>query len=268
MQFWELFQWWNLIFTLPFGIGLLPLLMQAVGLAHSADGNHDIPGSHHLPSHGVQHLGDSGHSLNAHSHVASSSDPQVHPIAGPHAHSAIPKAPFTLLGFLGVGKVPIMLLFSIFCLLWGTTGLLANLVFSRVLRVPALYIWPSLCCAFVMAYVTTGKLSQRISRVIPEVESYGTNEESLVGHSARTAYELGAKAGSAFLLDDQQNRVQVRCRTHDGSTIPRGAEVLLLEYDAQSRIFTVVQLQREPQSSSAPSELKQPALQQQKSKLP
>jgi len=28
MQFWDLFQWWNLIFTLPFGIGLLPLLLQ------------------------------------------------------------------------------------------------------------------------------------------------------------------------------------------------------------------------------------------------
>jgi hypothetical protein len=266
MHFWELFQWWNLVFTLPFGIGLLPLLLQAAGIAHS--GHNVLAGSHHLPSHEVPHLGSSGHSFHAQGHVTSAPHAPAYSGATPESHAASPGSPFRLSGFLGFGKVPIMLLFSIFCLLWGTTGVLANLVFSHVLRIPALYVWPSLFCAFVTAYVATGKLSQRISRVFPEVESYGTDEELLVGHSARTAYELGPKPGSAFLLDEQQNRVQVRCRTHDGSTIPRGAEVLLLEYDAQSRIFTVVQLQREPQSSSSPSEVKQPALQQQKSKLP
>jgi len=67
----------------------------------------------------------------------------------------------------------------------------------------------------------------------------------LVGRIARAAYALDANPGSAFLLDDQQNRIQVRCRTHDGSVIPGGAELLLLEYDPPSRIFTVARLQRD-----------------------
>jgi hypothetical protein len=90
----------------------------------------------------------------------------------------------------------------------------------------------------------------------------------LVGRTAQAAYELGAKTGSAFLLDDQQNRIQVRCRTHDGSTIPRGAEVLLLEYDAKSRIFTVVRLQRETTPPSAPQKQSgRPVRPQQKMRL-
>jgi len=161
-----------------------------------------------------------------------------------------------------------MLVFSIFCLIWGVTGVLGNELFSLVLPLPALYVWPSTFCAFLVSYLTTGALTQRISRIMPDVETYGTDEECLVGRSARAAYDLGAKPGSAFLLDDQENRVQVRCRTHDGSTIPRGAEVLLLEYDPQSRIFTVALMQREATAPSEQSQpLQQPALHQEKMKL-
>jgi len=138
-----------------------------------------------------------------------------------------------------------MLILSIFCLIWGATGVAGNRVFSTFLRFPSLYVWPSMLCAFLVAYSATGVLARLISRLMPDTETYGTDEQLLVGRTAQAAYELSAKTGSAFLLDDQQNRIQVRCRTHDGSTIPRGAEVLLLEYDANSRIFTVVRFQRE-----------------------
>src|SRR5262249_8412356 len=84
MQFWDLFQWWNLIFTLPFGIGLLPLLLQAVGA---------VPFSHglgHLPHIGGSHL---PHHVAAHGHAPSAA-PAAHApahataTAGTHAHAA------------------------------------------------------------------------------------------------------------------------------------------------------------------------------------
>lgn len=252
MQFWDLFQWWNLIFTLPFGIGLLPMLLQAVGALHFGHG-----GPAHLPHAGGHDLPHVGH---AHVHVhaqghAPSTAPAAHgPAHAPatshtHAHAEAQQMQRGVLTLLGIGKVPIMLVFSIFCLIWGLTGVAGNQIFSKILRVPGLYVWPSALCAFLAAYFTTGGISQWISRMTPEIETYGTDEVLLVGRTAQAAYELSAKPGSAFLLDDQQNRVQVRCRTHDGSTIPRGAEVLLLEYDAKSRIFTVVQFEREIQST-------------------
>jgi hypothetical protein len=138
-----------------------------------------------------------------------------------------------------------MLVISIFCLIWGAAGVAANQIFAMVLRTPALYVWPSMICAFLIAYASTSGLSQLISRMMPQLETYGTEEELLVGRIARAAYQLDASPGSAFLLDDQQNRIQVRCRTHDGSVIPGGAELLLLEYDPASRIFTVARLQRD-----------------------
>jgi hypothetical protein len=147
-----------------------------------------------------------------------------------------------------------MLIFSIFCLIWGTSGVAGNQVFSKILRFPSFYVWPSMLCAFLVAYSATGGLSRWISRLMPDTETYGTDEQLLVGRTAQAAYEVSAKTGSAFLLDDQQNRIQVRCRTHDGSTIPRGAEVLLLEYEAKSRIFTVVRFQRETPPDSVPQQ--------------
>lgn len=267
MQFWDLFQWWNLIFTLPFGIGLLPLLLQAVGAVHFSHG-----GPAHLPHIGGHHLPELGHAhVAAQGHVASATSAGHGPAHAPataHAHAVTEQTPSRVLSILGIGKVPIMLVFSIFCLIWGVTGVAGNQIFSKTLRVPGLYIWPSALCAFLAAYFTTGGLSQWISHLMPEVETYGTDEERLVGRTAHAAYELSTKAGSAFLLDDQQNRVQVRCRTHDGAIIPRGAEVLLLEYDAKSRIFTVVQLQREIPPDNPRQQSERPVGSQHKMRLP
>lgn len=275
MQFWDLFQWWNLIFTLPFGIGLLPLLMQAVGAVHFHGGPH-LPhvGGHHLTHVGGHHLPQVGHAHVATHGQALSAAPTAHgPTHAPatadaHAHADAQQAPSRILSILGIGKAPIMLVFSIFCLIWGATGVVGNQVFFRILRLPGLYVWPSMLCAFLAAYFTTGGLSQWISHLMPDTETYGTDEELLVGRTAQAAYELSAKAGSAFLLDDQQNRVQVRCRTHDGAIIPRGAEVLLLEYDAKSRIFTVVRFERETPSAGSPrQQTEQPVGSQHKMRL-
>jgi hypothetical protein len=189
-------------------------------------------------------------------------------MAGTHAHADAPQAPARVLSNLGIGKVPIMLIFSIFCLVWGATGVAGNQIFSMILRSPALYVWPSMLCGLLVAYSTTGGLSRWISRLMPDTETYGTSEQQLVGRTAQAAYELSAKTGSAFLLDDLQNRIQVRCRTHDGSTIPRGAEVLLLEYDAKSRIFTVVRLERETPAAGIPQQKSErPVRPQQKMRL-
>jgi Protein of unknown function (DUF1449) len=273
MQFWDLFQWWNLIFTLPFALGLLPLLLQALGTAHLGHVGHEVHLSGHaLPHFGGGHLSHFGNGApiihgrvaadGAPGHDTSLSVTNTHPASthtaaapqsahGPYASTARLELFSRVLSILGIGKVPLMLLLSVFCLIWGATGVAANQIFGLILRAPSLYIWPSMLCAFLVSYVSTSGLSQLISRVMPQLETYGTEEALLVGRSARAAYELGASPGSAFLLDDQQNRIQVRCRTHDGSVIPGGAEVLLLEYDPQSRVFTVVRLQRDQPSTQS-----------------
>ena len=276
MHFWDLFQWWNLIFTLPFGVGILPLLLQAMGAAHLGRAGHALHAGHHLPhsgGHHVPHLGNSH--VTVHGHVPAGAAPghstalsaanthPAHTVTATHAQSTHGPAHAPaesmhivsrLFSILGIGKVPLMLVLSIFCLIWGATGVAGNQIFALALRAPALYVWPSMICAFLISYASTSALSQLISRMMPQLETYGTEEELLVGRIARAAYELGPRPGSAFLLDDQQNRIQVRCQTHDGSVIPGGAELLLLEYDPSSRIFTVAPLQRDaPVQRDAPA---------------
>jgi len=274
MHFWDLFQWWNLIFALPFGVGMLPLLLQAMGVARFSHAGHGVHlAGHHLPHSGGNHLSHLGNShVTMHGHVSAGTAPghstslstaNTHPAHtltathtqsthGPtHAPTGSLHIVSRLFSILGIGKVPLMLVLSIFCLIWGATGVAANQIFAVVLRTPALYVWPSMACAFLISYASTSALSQLISRMLPQLETYGTEEELLVGRIARAAYDLGASPGSAFLLDDQQNRIQVRCRTHDGSVIPRGAELLLLEYDPPSRIFTVAPLQRDASATQS-----------------
>src|SRR5579864_9754861 len=143
MQFWDLFQWWNLVFTLPFGVGLLPLLLQAAGAAHFGHGGHAVHlGQHHVPHASGHHLPHLEHAqVAAHGHVAPpahGTTPHTEATAGTHSH---PETPARLLGILGIGKVPIMLVFSIFCTIWGVTGVAANAFFSKILRAPAVYVW-------------------------------------------------------------------------------------------------------------------------------
>lgn len=237
MSFWDLFQWWNLIFTLPFSIGLIPLFLQMFGMARSGVHGHHLPHLHHgHVTHAVP-----GHHAPVSSHAAT--------------HSAQGKGQgifSRLFSALSLGDVPVMLAVSISCFIWGGSGMAANQIFSRILRAPALYIWPSLLCALFVTYVFTLGSTRAIARVMPQLESYGTEESLLIRRTARAAYAIDDKSGSAFLLDDQHNRIQVRCRSHNGAVIPGGTEVLLLEYDPKSRIFVAVPLERDLPAGSPP----------------
>jgi len=237
MSFWDLFEWWNLIFTLPFCIGLIPLFLQIFGIARSGVHGHHLPHLHHGD---VTHA-PSGHHAPVSTHAAGhSADGKGHGIFS------------RLFSGMSLGDVPVMLTVSIFCFIWGASGMAANQIFSRILRPPALYIWPSLLCALFVTYVFSLGLTRTIARIMPQLESYGTEESLLVGRTARAAYAIDASPGSAFLLDDRQNRIQVRCRSHNGSVIASGAEVLLLEYDPKSRIFIAVPLEKELPAGNPP----------------
>lgn len=244
MSFWDLFQWWNLIFTLPFCFGLIPLLLQVFGVAHS--------GAHGL------HLGHLHHGSLTHLHSAYHASSSTHAAVRPSQGKS---GGFFSRLFSGraMGNVPVMLAASIFCFIWGASGMAANQIFSRLLRAPVLYILPSVACALVITFTVTRGVTRAIVRAVPELETYGTHEVLLVGRTARTAYQFDSKPGSAFLMDDEQNRVQVRCRSYDGSVIPGGTEIVLLEYDSESRIFTAVplDLEKDPPSGGPPQMQKQ-----------
>jgi hypothetical protein len=242
----DLLQWWNLVFELPFIAALIPLLLQAIGAAHLGHGGHDVHLGHglahggfhhhdlpHLPQHHVEAAshGPAGHDM--HTAVAH------HGHAQTEHHAESPGLLSRALGLLGIGKVPFMTVFSSFCFVWGFTGIMSNQLIGRLIPVPAVFIWPSVGVALVSSLVLTSGLSNVFYRLMPSVESYGTPLEELTGRTGHALYEINSQAGAAVVLDDKNNRLQVKCSTENAQVIPRGAKITLMRYDEETQTFFV-----------------------------
>lgn len=254
----DLFQWWNLVFDLPFVAALIPLLLQATGAAHLGHGGHGVHVDHggglqghhvHVPHFGHHHVEAGVHTAPA-AHAGHELVHHAHAHTEHHVQS--PGLLSRALGLLGVGKVPIMMVFSSFSFVWGFTGVVANLFFSKVLPVPALFVWPSIGVSLVSSLCFTSMLSQGFARLMPSVETYGTSQETLVGKIGHSLYEINATSGAAVVVDNYSVRVQIKCRTEGVQVIPRGAKVALMRYEEQSQTFFVRQATEALDGSSIP----------------
>lgn len=233
----ELFQWWNLLFVLPFGVALLLTLLQATGALHLGR----IGYGFHFGHHG--HLGRDFHA--DHSGQATASEAQTGNDYGTGHHadpghqlgfgSRLMNASFGLLGF---GKAPFMVVLSSFCLTWGFVGLMANKVFGNILP-PEIFIWLTMLIALTVATVSTGLLARGIARFMPSTESYGTRENDFTGKTGKAITKISSTDGSVATFDNYHNRVELKCRTDGDEVIPYGSEVVLLYYDEETRRYIV-----------------------------
>jgi Protein of unknown function (DUF1449) len=244
----DLLQWWNLIFDLPFVAALIPLLLQATGAAHFGHSGHGVPIGHagglhghhihlshpHLPHVGHHHIESGG----GHAAPAAAAQPASHAAPAHHAPSPGPIA--RALGLLGIGKAPIMLVFSSFSFTWGFTGLVANQLLARALPLPEVFIYFSMTIAFASSVLLTSVVSQGVSRVMPAVETYTTTKDEFVGKTGHALYAVDGKSGAAVVLDNESNRVQIKCHTEEGaSALSKGQPLCISRYDEQRDMFVV-----------------------------
>jgi hypothetical protein len=248
----DLLQWWNLIFDLPFVAALIPLLLQATGAAHFGHSGHGLHLGHagglhghhiHLPHPHLPHLGHHAGSGGAH---AAAPQPVAHTGAAhpaPAHHSESPGPIARALSLLGIGKAPIMLVFSSFCFTWGFTGLAANQLLARTLPLPGVSIFFSMGIAFASSVLLTGAVSQGISKLMPSVETYTTTKDEFVGKTGHALYTIDGRCGAAVVLDNESNRVQIKCHTEESApAIPKGQSVSVWRYDEQRDMFVVAPL--------------------------
>jgi len=221
---WELLEWQNLIFILPFGFALFYVLLLASGtfsMEHDgeldSDIDHDVDLDHDL-DHGLEHA--------THEHILETNQDL----------GALAK----VLSILGVGRVPLSIIFTSFCFLWGTWGFICNRILGAHISLPEIYIWPSLLTSFAGSFVGTRYLAMGLSKIMPATETYSLSNRQLVGRIAEARYPITETSGSALLRDEFGNLHEFSCRLVSGEReIEAGYKVIIMDYDEEEKVFAV-----------------------------
>ena len=211
----DLSLWYNLIFTVPILVVLFYLILQIFGLALEFGGDFGTD------------AGDADIDVDVDADIDIDTD-----------FSAFDRA----LGFINVGKVPLVIVISTFLLFWGVSGFMTNGIIRSVLDgFPAPFIMASCGVALVVGIMATKFLSGLIARFFPSIETYSSNKESLLGQVARVVSgEINAKSGRAKVVDPYGNVLTVFCRISEGKEVPkRGDEIVLIDYDPSDKRFEV-----------------------------
>jgi len=233
-----LLSWWNLIFELPFGLGLLYLAVYTLsgwtfGEA-GADGamEHDVDASMDADGHVSFE-----HDVDADTDADTDTGAEGHDTDQDHTGGG--SALMAALNFIGVGRAPLSMVLMILMLSWGTIGFCTNrLMDNRPLdqSVPAAIVIAGLGSIFITKFV-----SSLVARFLPTTESYARRRHELLGSLAEALYPIDAKFGMAVGRDDRGERFEVACRTEaDQPIIPKGSPVQLVGYAAKERMFCVV----------------------------
>lgn len=206
----EINLWYNLIFTVPILLVIFYLILQAFGLVLDLGGDVDT---------------DAG-------------DVDVDADAGMDDFPTFERA----LGFINVGRVPLTIIIATFLMFWGITGYTVNGIIKNAIgSFPSVFILASCASALVVGIIATKFLSGIIARIFPQIETYSSSNESLLGQVARVVSgQVTSKFGRAKVKDQYGNELTVFCKIPDGKEVPkRGDEVVLIEYDPSDNKFEV-----------------------------
>lgn len=228
----ELLAWYNLLFCLPLGVGLLMAFGMVFGIADAPHGV-DIDGD------GIPDVG-----IDADGHVD-------------HGHETGSKA-----SFLGFGRVPFLLIIMTMLLLFGGVGMMLNIPFAGVLRTtPFPTILGVVAVAAVTTLLLTGTFAKLLVRLLPTMETTSLTRDDLIGCTGTLILSTDSKGGLAQIANGGDvYQISVRSEV----PIAKGASVLITSYDAEKDLYDVTAdpLERrlrvgEPTGSSQGHELDQ-----------
>lgn len=234
----QLFEWYNLIYTLPFGLATFYLLVTAA-LGLTGGGDHDIGHDHDMEvEHDVDVEADHDVEVHAEHDVEAEADHDVdHAAHDSHGHGFA----HDVLAFLGAGKVSFMLVLELFFLSWGVFGLIFNGVLQPLLKRPEVFIAPSLALTALTSMLFTRLTAGLVGKIVPKEETSALSRQQLVGLTGQTIFSVDHDSGAAHVRDQFGTLHQVACRTISGE-IPRGREVLLVKYVAERDYYLVEEM--------------------------
>ncbi|MHB0998007.1 MAG: hypothetical protein ACYC27_02080 [Armatimonadota bacterium] len=246
MSIQDLLHWWNLIYALPLIMSLIWILSTVFAGVHGHDIAHGDHGIGHQIGHVAHNVEQSvGHIIHHGSDIHSADTGHVDSHSGQnhgsHGHSSDTNDDMLSRAcwLLGIGEIPITMLIGVFSLCWGVIGLMMNQIFSGTMKFPAVYIWPSMGVAFLLAFVITRTMAAIISRLIPNDQTYGVSRLSLVGSMGKTIYTTTDNSGTIDVKDIYGSVHRVQAKTEHGESIPSSTEVIIIDFDDADKRFIV-----------------------------
>ena len=250
----DLWQWWNLIYVIPFLVAAVYLLV-ILGTGTLAE-HLDMHGDVHMDAHGDAHVdahgdvqvdadADADAHLDADAHADVHADGAAEGHDGGHDHAGgeqhDDQEVFGFLGdwlrFIGVGRVSLVLVVELFCVAWGVAGLTANMLLAQVIKQPLVFIWPSLLAAGLCASWTTRVTARTMGTLLPPVESNAIRVGGLRGQVVEVAHRITGEQGAGMASGPKLGYVEVPCRLAGDEPLERGTLAVLVDWDPEQGAY-------------------------------
>ena len=212
-------QWWNLIFVVPFCMGVMLVLMSLLGT-----GRH----------------GRSMHRGGRVTYHAKTAHVKGHKVAKAQRHGEQFAEPHGLMHALHLQNLPSQMLLQNFLLFWGVVGWTCNQIAAKSAAQPTQFIITSLLVALAGGFICTLVISATLARFTPGDESFAITKAQLEGHIGEAISAINECSGSVRARDDNGTLHQMAARIRsDDESIARGQQVLLVSYFADDDYFQV-----------------------------
>lgn len=233
----SLLTWANVPFVIAFGVAVTFVVLQLTGLLgllagggdHEGDADHDVDAD-------ADHEASGDHDADAdNDHDGDDHD-------GDQEHEQNGGFGKDVLSGLGVGTMPLSIVWQSFTICFGVAGLTANTVYlSRAGALPTSALAISIPVALAFAYAATSLVSKVFGRFAPKPGKTSTSRRDLVG---RTGVVISSKVNDEFgevrITDATGSVLRIICRALPGEEpIVEGREVVFVEHDRERDLLFV-----------------------------
>lgn len=241
----SLLAWANAPFTVAVGVAVAFAFLQMTGLLGLLAGGGD-------------HEGDHDHDVDADADADADADGDAdadHDHDADHDNDADDQGiGQQLLSGLGVGRVPLSIIWQTYAVAFAFAGIAANAFYlGHAGALPVVTLAWTVPGALVFGYVVTRLLSGAIARVVADPRQEATSRKQLVGHTGVViSSKVSGEFGEVRLRDKTGHVVRIICRTREGEAlIPEGREVVIVDYDAQGEHLFVAPLDEDDEAPGA-----------------
>ncbi|NJM08852.1 YqiJ family protein [Candidatus Gracilibacteria bacterium] len=215
-----LFAWYNIPFLVALGCCLFFALVQLIGGFGDNDADTDVDA-------------DVDVDLDIDANADGGFDADLDSAAAHHGGGA------GLLGWLGVGQVPLVLVLIALLGSFGFIGLLTSALLIETLALPITIGAVAMITGLLLGFFATGALSRAFGRIAGRSNAAISNEQ-LVGRAGIVVSPSVSPSYGRVAVRDSHGTLHTIFAVVEGSTnLPERAEVAVTRYDAVQRRFVV-----------------------------